>query len=130
MPETRYQGREKPACNLEYLLINLGRNHAAALRLTRIFLDNYPLLLKRIEDGVRLADWSVVKDAAHDIRSSCVLFSADTAVMAAKAIESSLHQHADHPAEIDWQQKVADLRTALQQVVAELQRYLESQVAK
>ena len=130
MPESQHRGQEKAACNLEYLLINLGRNHAAALHLTRIFLDNYPLLIKRIEDGVRLADWSAVKDAAHDIRSSCVLFSADAAVMRAKVIESLLHQHADHPAEIDWQENVAELRSALQQVVTELQRYLDSKGAQ
>ncbi len=130
MPDSQHQGRDKTACNLEYLLINLGRNHAAALHLTRIFLDNYPLLIKRIEEGVRQADWSAVKDAAHDIRSSCVLFSADTAVKHAKTIESLLHQHAENPAEVDWQEKLTELRGALRQVVTELRCYLDEQGAK
>jgi len=119
-------GREKPVCNLEYLLINLGRNHAAALRLVRIFLDNYPLLMGRLEEAVNKADWPAVKDAAHDIRSSCVLFSADIAVTHAKAIESILHQHADDPEHVNWSEKIAALRIALQRVAEELHHYLES----
>jgi hypothetical protein len=59
-----------------------------------------------------------------------VLFSADTAVKHAKAIESLLHQHAENPAEVDWQEKLTELRGALLQVVTELRCYLDEQGAK
>lgn len=130
MPEKALQGREKPVCNLEYLLINLGRNQASALRLVRIFLDNQPSLMKRLEEGVATADWLAVKDAAHDIRSSCVLFSADIAVMNAKNIESLLHQYADNPEHVDWAEKISSLREALRQVEQDLRHYLDNATAQ
>ncbi len=79
-------------CNLEYLLVNLGRNQETAEHLIRIFLENYPLLSQRLLDAAESGDIPELKNTLHDIRSSCVLFSAHQCVSMARDFEEALRQ--------------------------------------
>ena len=112
------------ACNLDYLLVNLGRNRAAAERLIRIFLENHPQLVSRLEDAASGGDLLAMQDVAHDIRSSCVLFSAHRAVALARELEYGLHNHRRGDGTIDWATRSATLIIALAEVCAELRRFL------
>lgn len=114
-------GQPRQACNLEYLLVNLGRNHEAATRLVRLFLENHPKLEARLDDAVLRVDPCALKDVVHDVRSSCVLFSAQETVEIAREIEQSLHA-AEHT--LAWQCQVERLKQALTRVAKELKTYL------
>lgn len=117
-----------PVCNLEYLLINLKRNRVAAERLVKLFLENQPLLVARMEAAVASDDLLALKDVVHDVRSNCVLFSAQRAVDIARDLEGLLHEFACIPArEIDWSAKVGALSTALNEMSDELHAYLASE---
>jgi len=119
-----------PVCNLDYLLVNLGRNRAAANRLVQLFLDNHPHLIARLERAAADSDISAMQDAVHDIRGSCVLFSAHRAVALARELEYVLHCHRLDGHGINWLARSAALREALSEVYGELQRYQEGQPAQ
>lgn len=78
--------------NLDYLLTNLGGNVGAAKRLVGMYLNNQPALLSSLEQGINNADLRAIKQAVHDIRGSCVLFSANTCLLLARRIEDGLRQ--------------------------------------
>lgn len=117
-----------PVCNLEYLLVNLKRNRVAAERLVNLFLENQPLLVARMEGALSSGDLLALKDVVHDIRSNCVLFSAQRAVDLARDIEFALHESArTQGVVIDWSGKVAALRGALNDMAHELGEYHKKQ---
>ena len=74
MSESRGNGKGNDFCSLEYLLVNLGRNQAAADRLIHIFIETSPALCQRLENAANQGDLPALRDVLHDIRSSCVLF--------------------------------------------------------
>jgi HPt (histidine-containing phosphotransfer) domain-containing protein len=115
-------------CNLEYLLVNLGRNQAAAERLIHIFLDSAPTLCRRLEDAATLGDLPALKDVLHDIRSSCVLFSGHRCLDLAHDMEHVVREHLlESPGSnsvIDWQSMSARLVLCIQFMEAELKGYL------
>jgi len=117
-------------CNLDYLLVNLGRNRDAANRLVRLFLDNHPQLIARLERAASDSDIAAMQDVVHDIRGSCVLFSAHRAVALARELEYVLHCHRQGGQGINWMARSQALRDALSAVNGELQRYLESSPAQ
>jgi len=119
-----------PVCNLDYLLVNLGRNRAAANRLVQLFLDNHPQLIARLERAAADSDISAMQDAVHDIRGSCVLFSAHQAVALARELEYVLHCHRRDGLGINWLARSAALREALSEVHGELRRYQDGQPAQ
>lgn len=119
-------GQERQACNLEYLLVNLGRNRHAATRLAQLFLEHYPRLVARLDDAVVRLDPIALKDVVHDVRSSCVLFSAQDTVEIAREIEQCLH--AAEPT-TTWYGRVDRLKQALAKVAAELETYLADEPA-
>ena len=121
MPDHDAPGHQGEVCNLEYLLVNLGRNHQAATRLVRLFLENHPKLEARLDDAVVRLDPCALKDVVHDVRSSCVLFSARETVEIAREIEQSLHTTEHAPA---WHAQVERLKKALGRVAAELRTYV------
>jgi HPt (histidine-containing phosphotransfer) domain-containing protein len=86
----RFQGGY---CNLDYLLQNLGRNEETAMRLVGLFLENYPGLLERMKLALEATDHAALRNALHDIRSSCVLFSGHHCVDLAKRFEDSVRMH-------------------------------------
>ena len=43
-------------CNLDYLMVNLGRNEATTMRLVGIFLENYPLLTQRMHASLECGE--------------------------------------------------------------------------
>lgn len=86
----RFQGGY---CNLDYLLQNLGRNEETAMRLVSLFLENYPGLLERMVHALGADDHAALRNALHDIRSSCVLFSDHHCVDIAKRFEDSVRMH-------------------------------------
>lgn len=117
---------DEPVCNLDYLLVNLGRNRTAAERLIRLFIDNHPQLTARLESAAAAGDVPALQDAVHDIRSSCVLFSAHQAVALARELEYALYNQRRGDGAIDWVVRSAALVRALTQVCAELRRHLAS----
>lgn len=78
--------------NLDYLLTNLGGNAGAAKRLVGMYLNNQPALLNSFDQGISKADLRTIKQAVHDIRGSCVLFSANACLVLARRIEDGLCQ--------------------------------------
>ncbi len=117
-----------PVCNLEYLMVNLKRNRVAAERLVTLFLENQPLLVARMEAAQNKGDLLALKDVVHDIRSNCVLFSAQRAVDLARDIEFALHEAAHTEGLIvDWAGKTAALREALNDMAHELSQYHQQQ---
>ncbi|MFV5214138.1 Hpt domain-containing protein [Azonexus caeni] len=118
------ENKDGQACNLDYLLVNLGRNRAAAERLIRIFLENYPQLVARLERAAADHDILAMQDAAHDIRSSCVLFSAHQTVALARELEYMLYCHRRDGVQVDWLARSTRLRDSLSGVRAELLSYL------
>ncbi|WP_234087812.1 Hpt domain-containing protein [Azonexus sp. R2A61] len=121
MSDCGVPGQERQVCNLEYLLVNLGRNRAAARRLVGLFLENHPKLINRLDDAVSRQDALALKDAVHDIRSSCVLFSAQDAVALARNIEQELQHRC---ADASWSEDVVRLKREMALVAEELAGYL------
>ena len=113
-------------CNLDYLLGNLGRNREAANRLVQLFLDSHPGLMDRLLCAAGDGDISALRNVVHEIRGSCVLFSAHEAVALARELEYLLHAHRDNGTDIDWLASSQPLRESLKAVYAELQRYKDS----
>lgn len=117
-------------CNLEYLLVNLGRNQAAAERLVNIFLENAPTLCRRLEDAAKQGDLPALRDVLHDIRSSCVLFSGNQCLDQAREIEQLVRQQlleapiGNSAPVADWPLMSAPLSLCLQCMAAELAGFL------
>jgi len=116
------------SCNLDYLLINLGRNEEAAKRLVHLFLDNYPNLIGRLEESLANQDLPTMHRVVHDIRGSCVLFSARDCLDQTHRIENMLRDALTHNAGsgsgIDWEIELLGLRESLTRMVSELKHYL------
>ena len=128
MSESGSNRKGSDFCNLEYLLVNLGRNQAAAERLIHIFLDNAPTLCRRLEDAATQGDLPALKDVLHDIRSSCVLFSGQRCLDQAHDMEQVVREHLlESPvgnSVIDWQSMSSRLVLCIQFMEAELKSYL------
>ena len=128
MSESRGNGKGNDFCSLEYLLVNLGRNQAAADRLIHIFIETSPALCQRLENAANQGDLPALRDVLHDIRSSCVLFSGTRCLDQARDIEQLVRQHllesrmgASAP---DWVSVSAPLILCLQCMSAELNGFL------
>jgi HPt (histidine-containing phosphotransfer) domain-containing protein len=118
-------------CNIEYLLVNLGRNQTAAERLIHVFLDSAPALCQRLEEAAKRSDLVVLKDVLHDIRSICVLFSGHRCLDQARNIEDAIRDH-ESPSQggkssPDWHSMCAPLVLGVQCMADELKGYLVDQ---
>lgn len=117
------------SCNIDYLLINLGRNQEAAKRLVHLFLDNYPNLIGRLDESLAHQDLATLQRVVHDIRGSCVLFSARDCLDETHRIENMLRDSLTHDSGcgngIDWENELLGLRESLTRMVNELKHYLE-----
>ena len=120
---------DESLCNLEYLLVNLGRNQATANRLIRLFLENSPALCQRLMEAVERGDRVAVKDALHDIRSSCVLFSGHCCVDLAKKFEVALRddQRSANGGHAEWRAMATSLCACVQRMADELGTHIDSQ---
>ncbi len=122
----RFQGGY---CNLDYLLQNLGRNEETAKRLAGLFLTNYPNLLERMLLALSAGDHPALKNALHDIRSSCVLFSGHQCVDIARRFEDSLRKHPTQAdamfAGEDWVLMAETLCNCLNCMASEMKAYFE-----
>lgn len=117
-----------PCCNLDYLLLSLGRNKETALRLVGLFLDSYPHLVRRLDEAVADGNLERLQQVVHDIRGNCVLFSAQECLELTVRMERALRQaiggHPSRGATADWTGDSALLRRALDRVAVELRNYL------
>lgn len=117
-----------PSCNLDFLETSLGRNRTTALRLVSLFLDSYPHLLRRLDEALAADDLERLRQAVHDIRGNCVLFSAQECLALTVRMENALRLALGSPGRrgdgTDWLAEVAALRCALERVVVELRDYL------
>lgn len=118
-------------CNLEYLLVNLGRNQATAERLIKLFLDNHLVLIRRMHEALGAGDVPALKDALHDIRSSCVLFSGHRCVELAREFERVLCEVEDQWGEIDtdWDSMATALSQCMLCMAGELTSYLDNKAS-
>lgn len=128
MSEVRCNPDSCNICDLEYLLVNLGRNRATADRLCQLFLDNAPVLCGRLAKAAAEADLNSLKVVLHDIRSSCVLFSGHRCVDGAREVESLVREQIllelpNRPT-VDWCEKTVSLINCVQCMAEELQSYL------
>jgi len=128
MSESGSNRKGSDFCNLEYLLVNLGRNQAAAERLIHIFLENVPTLCRRLEKAAAEGDLPALRDVLHDIRSSCVLFSGNQCLDQARDIEQlvreQLLESTHGNSALDWSSMSAPLCLCLQCMAAELEGHL------
>ncbi len=128
MSESGSNRKGSDFCNLEYLLVNLGRNQAAAERLIHIFLENAPTLCRRLEDAAKQGDLLALRDVLHDIRSSCVLFSGNRCLDQARDIEQLVREHLLEAtignSEPDWPSMSAPLCLCIQSMATELEGFL------
>lgn len=129
MSENRFPRFQGGYCNLDYLLQNLGRNEETAKRLAGLFLENYPGLLERMMLALRAGDRPALKNALHDIRSSCVLFSGHQCVDIARRFEDSLREHASQAdamlARDDWALMAESLCSCLNCMASEMKGYFK-----
>lgn len=120
----RFQGGY---CNLDYLLQNLGRNEETAMRLVGLFLENYPGLLERMMLALKMGDRAALKNALHDIRSSCVLFSGHHCVDLAKRFEESVRMYPTRTdallAKEDWESMAEGLHNCLNRMASEMRTH-------
>lgn len=115
----------RKVCDLDHLMVTLRRNKAAALRLVQLFLDNYPRHMQRLDVSSRDADLFALRDTVHDIRSSCMLFSAEITVDVARDLEYALHEYQLHGIEADWVGKATALRNAMAVLAARLCNFVD-----
>lgn len=111
-------------CDLDYLLVNLGRNQATAERLIQIFLDNLPTLCRRLDDAASGGDLPALRDVLHDIRSSCVLFSGHQCVDLARDMEHALREASAETSASNWRLMSVPLSECLECMAGELRSYL------
>jgi hypothetical protein len=128
MSESGCNQKGNNLCNLEYLLVNLGRNQATAERLILLFLDNAPVLCRRLEEAAMQGDLPAMKDTLHDIRSSCVLFSGHQCVDQARDIEYAVREQlakvSVEKTAVDWRLMIVPLCECMQSMAGELKAYL------
>jgi HPt (histidine-containing phosphotransfer) domain-containing protein len=122
----RFQGGY---CNLDYLLQNLGRNEETAMRLVGLFLENYPGLLERMKLALEATDHAALRNALHDIRSSCVLFSGHHCVDLAKRFEDSVRMYPSRDGALstkdDWMSMADALCNCLNCMAAEMKSHFK-----
>ena len=98
------------------------------MRLVGIFLENYPLLTQRMLTSLEAGDYQLLRDALHDIRSSCVLFSGQRCVDLARGFEDAVRRHLDqgdglvNPAE--WKMMADSLASCMSGMAAEMTEFL------
>jgi len=128
MSESSCNQKGNNFCNLEYLLVNLGRNQATAERLILLFLDNAPVLCQRLEEAAMQGDLPAMKDTLHDIRSSCALFSGHQCVDQARDIEYAVREQLAKTSvekiAVDWRMMIAPLCDCMHSMAGELKAYL------
>lgn len=117
------------SCNLNYLLNNLGGNLAAAKRLVTLYLENHPVLLQALDVALQRNDLVAIRQAVHDIRGSCVIFSADTCLELARKIEDGLRQLPEQHLSVEhgaggWFEECAALSVAMDEMAEELRTLL------
>ena len=117
---------ENRLCHLDYLRINLGRSEAAVQRLVALFLMNYGELLQRVRETAVAAELPALQSAVHDLRSNCVLFSAERCIQQARKIETALRDALSdsgaHDA-LDWVAEAEVLCRCVETMSQELRRY-------
>lgn len=117
---------ENRLCHLDYLRINLGRSEAAVQRLVGLFLMNYGELLQRVRETAAAAELPALQSAVHDLRSNCVLFSAERCIQQARKIETALRDALSdsgaHDA-LDWVAEAEVLCRCVETMSQELRRY-------
>jgi HPt (histidine-containing phosphotransfer) domain-containing protein len=118
----------RQCCNLDFLEVSLGRNRKTALRLVGLFVDGYPALLQRLEDGLVERDLASLGRVLHDIRGNCVLFSAQECLAQTIRMEGFMRKvpvsSGDGADGVDWTVEGAVLRDALERLHGELCAYL------
>lgn len=128
MSDKACQQQSSGFCNLDYLLVNLGRNEATAMRLVALFLQNYPVLSERMTLALEAEDHIALRDVLHDIRSSCVLFSGHHCVGLAKKFEDSVRDHLDNTGDGDarsgWKTMADALLDCMHCMASELKAFL------
>lgn len=118
-------------CDLSSLLENLGGDVSAAQRLVKIYLDNHPVLLGNLDRAVQRNDLQAVLQAVHDIRGSCMIFSAQTCLELARKIEDALRRLPSGGSLLatvvvgGWVEECATLAVALDEMAAELRGLLD-----
>ena len=127
MPE--YAGQQPEGfCNLDYLMVHLGRNEATAMHLVELFLQHYPVLVQRMFAALETGDDAALRDAVHEIRSNCVLFSGHRCVDLAKGFEDSIRQHLEQgdgvERQSDWSPMVEALSNCLHCMADEMRVFL------
>lgn len=128
MSETGSNLKGSDFCNLEYLLVHLGRNRAAAERLIHIFLESAPTLCLRLEKAATEDDLAALKNVLHDIRSSCILFSGNKCLDQTREMEQivreQLLESKGNDCAPDWQSRAALLIQCIQCMAVELKGFL------
>lgn len=130
MSDLGFKQQNGSFCNLDYLMVNLGRNEATAVRLVGLFLENYPTLSERLSQAVEAGDSAALLDVLHDIRSSCVLFSGHRCVDLAKNFEESVRDHMEQAhsgdARGDWSVLAESLAACMHCMALEMKAFLAS----
>lgn len=124
MSESSSNSKRSDFCNLDYLLVRLGMNQAAADRLVKIFIENSPVLCQKLEKAATQGDLAALKDVLHDIRSNCVLFSGNRCLQQAREIEELVLENIPESrlssATPDWHSVSAPLVLCLQCMAKDL----------
>ncbi len=113
-------------CHLDYLRINLGRSEAAVQRLVNLFLINYSDLLQRVRDTALAGELHSLQSAVHDLRSNCVLFSAERCIQQARKIETALREALGGGGDdcaLNWVLEAEILCRCVETMSVELRRY-------
>ncbi len=113
-------------CHLDYLRINLGRSEAAVQRLVSLFLMNYGELLQRVRETAAAAELPALQSAVHDLRSNCVLFSAERCIQQARKLETALREALSGERSrdvLDWVAEAEVLCRCVEAMSQELRRY-------
>ncbi|MCG2577694.1 Hpt domain-containing protein [Dechloromonas sp. XY25] len=128
MSDLGFTQQDSGFCNLDYLMVNLGRNEATTMRLVGLFLENYPALSERLNLALEAGDSVALLDALHNIRSSCVLFSGHRCVDLAKAFEESVRDHMDKAPSSDvlsdWKLMAESLIACMHCMASEMKVFL------
>lgn len=123
---------EEKACNLDYLLGNLGGNKGAAKRLVGMYLGNHANLLQNFDQAVERRNLLEVRQIVHDIRGSCVLFSANRCLDLARRIEEALRGPLEgvvgkNGALPDWVVDCTQLHDALEAMAVVLHDFMDGE---
>ncbi len=130
MSDLGFKQQDGGFCNLDYLMVNLGRNEATTMRLVGLFLENYPALSERLNLALDVGDNVAILDALHNIRSSCVLFSGHRCVDLAKTFEESVRDHVEGTPSSDivaeWKLMAESLTACMHCMASEMKVFLAS----